>query len=78
MKDLLRNWNFPRALRLILAGAFLWAGISSGEWLPYMAAGIFGLQAIFNVGCCGAACAAPPMNRKTDALVQEVDYDEVK
>ncbi|MBX2981786.1 MAG: hypothetical protein WBB32_14600 [Flavobacteriales bacterium] len=78
MRDLLQNWNFPRVLRLVLAGAFLGAGISSGEWLPYVAAGILGMQAIFNVGCCGAACAVPPVNRKANGLVQEVDHVEVK
>lgn len=78
MRDLFRNWTTSRVLRLVFAGVFLAAGISEGETLAYIAAAVFGLQAVLNVGCCGAACAAPPVNRKADVLVQEVDYDEVK
>lgn len=77
MSDLLRNWNFARVLRLVLAGAFLGAAVSSGEWVAYVVAVVFGLQAIFNVGCCGSACAAPPVNREAVNVVQEVDYEEV-
>lgn len=77
MRNLLRNWNFSRALRLVLAGAFLGAAVTSGEWIAYVVAAVFGLQAIFNVGCCGSACAAPRVNRKTTGLVQETDYEEV-
>ncbi len=77
MGELLRNWNFPRVLRLVLAGAFLGAALSSGEWIAYLIAAVFGVQAIFNVGCCGPACATPPANRRTDPLVQETEYEEV-
>lgn len=78
MSGLLRNWNFPRLLRLALAGAFLGAAISSGERVAYVVAAVFGLQAILNVGCCGSACAAPPVNRKAGNVVQDVDYEEVR
>ncbi len=77
MKDLFRNWNFARALRLVLAGAFLGAAISTGEWIAYVVAAVFGLQAILNIGCCGSSCAAPPVNRKATSLVQDVDYEEL-
>ena len=77
MKDLLRNWNIARLLRLVLAGAFLGAAVSSGEWVAYVVAAVFGLQAILNVGCCGTSCAAPPADRKTGNIVQEVDYEEL-
>lgn len=77
MNGLLRNWNFARVLRIVLAGAFLGAAVSSGEWVAYVVAGMFVLQAIFNVGCCGASCAAPPVNRNAGNIVQETDYEEV-
>ncbi len=77
MGDLLRNWNLARVLRLVLAGAFLGAAVSSGEWVAYVVAAVFGLQAILNVGCCGASCAAPSVNRKAGNIVQETDYEEV-
>ena len=77
MKDLLSNWNFARLLRLVLAGAFLGAAVSSGEWVAYVVAAVFGLQAILNVGCCGTSCAATPADPKTGNIVQEVDYEEL-
>lgn len=77
MGKLLRNWNFARVLRLVLAVAFFGAAVSSGEWIAYVVAAVFGLQAILNVGCCGSACAAPPVNRKAGTLVQDTDYEEV-
>lgn len=77
MRDLLRNWTTARVLRLVLAAVFLAAGISEGETLAYIAAAVFGVQAIFNVGCCGASCAAPPANRKAVGVVQEVDHENV-
>lgn len=77
MTGLLTNWNLARVLRLAFALVFLGAAITGGEPIAYVAAGVFGLQAILNVGCCGSACAAPPANRKTGNVVQEVDYEEV-
>ena len=42
MRNLLRNWSFSRALRLVLAGAFLGAAATSGEWIAYVVAAVFG------------------------------------
>lgn len=78
MGKVFHDWNFARALRLALAVAFLGAAIVGGEWIAYAFAGIFGLQAIFNVGCCGAACVPRPKNPMADPLVQEVTYEEIK
>ena len=77
MSGRLRNWNFTRVLRLMLAGAFLGAAVSSGEWVAYVVAAVFGLQSIFNVGCCGASCSTPPVNRMARNVVQDTDYEEV-
>ena len=77
MRRLLSNWNFARVLRLVLALVFLGAAIFGGEPIAYVAAGVIGLQAILNVGCCGSTCIAPPLNRKAGNVVQEVDYEEV-
>lgn len=77
MGGLLRNWNFARVLRLVLAGAFLGAAVASGEKVAYVVAAIFGLQALLNTGCCGTSCAATPVNRKPGNIVQETDYEEV-
>jgi len=42
--------------------------------------GFFAVQAIFDVGCCGASgCAtAPQPNKQQELSIQEVEYEEVK
>jgi hypothetical protein len=78
MGKVFHDWNIARALWLALAVAFLGAAIAGGEWITYAFAGIFGLQAFFNVGCCGAACVPRSKNPMADPLVQEVTYEEIK
>ena len=78
MNNVFRNWNFARVLRLALAVAFLGAAISGCEWIAYVVAGVFGLQAILNVGCCGASCAPMPKNSQGDTVVQKVTYEEIR
>lgn len=75
---LLHGWNFARLLRLGLALAFLGAAWNNGEWIAYALAALFGLQAVLNTGCCGSACATPPANRKSNAVVEDVHYEEVR
>lgn len=77
MKNLFRNWDSARVLRLVLGGAFLAAGVSSGEWIAYVAGGIFSIQALFGLGCCATGCAIVPPNSKVVGGVQDVDYEEV-
>jgi surface polysaccharide O-acyltransferase-like enzyme len=56
MAGLFRNWGAVRWIRLGLAGALLMAGLTSGDTIAYAGAAFFALQAIFNFGCCAAAC----------------------
>ena len=56
MGTLLSGWGMVRWIRLGLAVALLMAGIASGDTVAYAASALFGLQAMFNFGCCGAAC----------------------
>lgn len=77
MNTLLHNWNMIRCLRLGLAVALLMAGIHSGDTVAYVAAAFFGLQAVFNVGCCGAACTTDSRSAKTDDGANMV-YEDVK
>ncbi len=80
MTALLKNWDFIRVLRLAMA---LWIGYSAvidhQPWLGLMAA-FLGYQAIFNVGCCGAAsCSVPGRSIKDkSAESKDIDYEEVK
>ncbi|MBP8823881.1 MAG: hypothetical protein KBH07_09565 [Flavobacteriales bacterium] len=78
MERLLGPWDGARLLRLGLAVAFLWAAIAEGEAMAWAAAVFFGVQALFNVGCCGAACATPPANRNKAGAADDVNYEEVR
>lgn len=77
MSTLLSNWSF---MRLFRAGIAIWIFIEiwrTGEWLLLAPGSIFALQAIFNVGCCGASgCATPQRNYTSES--EEVAYEEVR
>ena len=78
---MMNQLNFMRFLRAGLAGWAVWEAFASGEWILLLPGGILGLQAIFNVGCCGStACYAPPgrPDRSTPADEEVVVYEEVK
>jgi len=75
---LLTGWDAQRLLRLVFAGVFLAAGMHGHEPLAFGAAAFFGLQAVFNVGCCGAGSCA--VSRSSNAPPEEVQvkYEEIK
>ena len=82
MTTLFQNWHFMRLLR---AGIAIWATVEAfrtTQWLLLLPAGIFAVQAIFDIGCCGTAgCAAPQQKQfgKTSGpATEEVAYEEVK
>ena len=72
-------------MRLLRAGIALWAFTEvwrTGD-LPMLFLGsIFAIQAIFDIGCCGASgCAAPEPSKRSFGAKQdaeEVSFEEVK
>lgn len=56
---LFTGWNAQRWLRSVFAVVFLFAGATRHEPVAFAAAAFFGVQALFNIGCCGAAVCAP-------------------
>ncbi len=63
MSALLR-WHWMRWVRLFAAIAFLVQGFTGREPFALWAGAFFGIQAIFNTGCCAAgACTAPPSRK---------------
>ena len=56
MNGLFRNWGMVRWIRLGLAVALLMAGLASRDVVAFAGAAFFALQAVFNFGCCAAAC----------------------
>ena len=72
-------------MRLFRAGIAIWAiteAWRSSEWLLLIPGGIFALQAIFNIGCCGAAGCASPAQKNFDKndgqTTEDVVYEEVR
>lgn len=72
------QWNIMRFVRAGLAGWAFWEVFHTGEWLLLIPGGIFALQAILNVGCCGSgACYSPPSGQRTTEP-ETVTYEEVR
>jgi len=72
----LLNWNIVRLLRLLLAIFAISAAVSQHDALMGIIGGIFMLQALFNVGCCGIAnCSVTPQTEKMD---KEIVFEEIK
>jgi hypothetical protein len=77
MKEILNtNWGFMRVLRFVLGVAFLFSAYKQLEWIPAIIGGLFMYQSIFNVGCIGGACYAPPTKQSTK--IDDVEYEEIK
>lgn len=73
------NWDFMRLLRAGLAGWAFWQAFATGEWILLLPGGILGLQAAFNIGCCGSAgCYTPPGRAHREAATETVVAEEVK
>ena len=74
----LQNWNLMRILRL---GMGVWLGYSAfaeNQPLLGMLGAIFALQAILNIGCCGAGGCATPRQNNTTQLPEDISYEEIK
>lgn len=80
MKTLLSNWHF---MRLFRAGIAIWAiheAWRTGQWLLLVPGGIFALQAIFDIGCCGASGCAPTRGQHASESnkTEEITYEELR
>lgn len=71
-------------MRLLRAGVAIWAFAEvwrTGDWMLFAFGSIFALQAIFDIGCCGAAGCAAPQQKAFDnskAPTEDIVYEEVK
>lgn len=69
MKErILTGWNAQRWLRLGFGIVFLIAGITEREPVALVAAAFFGVQALFDVGCCGNQACVPPAAKATGRI----------
>lgn len=80
MVNYFRNWNFMRAIRLILGLVILAQGIDASDYLIGALGGLFAAFAIFNVGCSanGGCSTFPNPKISNKKLTNEVEFEEVK
>jgi uncharacterized membrane protein HdeD (DUF308 family) len=74
MKNLLKNWDVSRILRLVLGlGIGVYALITT-EYLLLILAGWLLMQGVLNISCCGTTCAS--QGTKTDK--RDLYKDQIK
>lgn len=77
MKEtLFQNWNWMRALRLIIGIIIIIQAIMSKDWLWGYAGVFFSAMAILNLGCCGSGTCYAPIKKDKDST-KAVIYEEV-
>ncbi len=78
MKNTFSNWNFMRALRLILGIVIIIQGLQAEEFMYAIAGLLLSGMAVANIGCCGiGGCNTTIQTTKTDLPVKEIVYEEV-
>lgn len=75
---LLHDWNVMRVVRMCLAILFLFAAITRQEPVACLAAVYFGIQAVFNMGCCGMGCQPVRKADQASELESTVTYEEIR
>jgi hypothetical protein len=78
MKNILSNWNFMRALRLLLGIIILVQGLQAKEWMYAFAGVLLSGMAIANIGCCGVGgCQVPTRKENPTVNNNEISYEEI-
>lgn len=77
VQQLFSNWHFMRIIRLVLALAILYEAWETHTPLFALLSVPFFLQAIFNVGCNGAACGVPT-SKSDSSKTEEITFTEIK
>jgi hypothetical protein len=78
MKNILSNWNFMRALRLILGVIIIFQGIQQQEWMYAFAGVLLSGMALANIGCCGVGgCHVPTRKTANELTTKEITYEEI-
>jgi hypothetical protein len=78
MKNILSNWNFMRALRLILGVIIVVQGFEAKEWMYAFAGILLSGMAIANIGCCGVGgCSVPSRKENISSIQNDITYEEI-
>jgi hypothetical protein len=74
MNNLFKNWDSGRIIRLILSIALSIYAIVSKDYGFFFLAGLFLLQAVFNLSCCGAGgCASSGTDSQDQVFKGEIE-----
>lgn len=76
MNNVLKNWNASRIIRLLLGVGIAIYAISVKEPLFLIVAGVFLLQGVLNISCCGTGRCSTP--RRTSLQVYKDEIKEFK
>lgn len=77
MKELFKNWNIIRAIRLILGTLILVEGVQAGHWILIIFGAVFAGMSVLNIGCpLGPKCSTPVSDYEDEE--REVIYEEVE
>lgn len=78
MEIIAKQWNLMRVLRLLVGIWAIYSSITDGQPLFGILGGMFILQALLNVGCCGGNnCKIPQNQNQRTTNIKETDYEEV-
>jgi hypothetical protein len=79
---ILTNWTFTRALYLVVGITVIVQSVLSQQWFGAIFGGYFAAMGLFAFGCAsgncfGGNCAAETL-QKSNATIEDVDFEEVK
>lgn len=73
---LFQNWNWMRALRLIIGITIIIQAIMAKDLVFGFAGVFFSAMALLNLGCCGSGTCYTPIN-KGENSTKAIIYEEV-
>ncbi|MEX0637026.1 MAG: hypothetical protein WD135_09685 [Ferruginibacter sp.] len=68
------NWNFLRAVRLLIGLSILTQAVLAKDGLFGLLGILFTAMPLFNIGCCGINSCTTPVNKMNK---KEIIYEEV-
>lgn len=78
MEAILSNWNLMRTLRLAVGVWGVYVAITDAQPLFGILGGMFILQSLLNVCCCGSnGCKIPQNKNQPTTNIIETEYEEV-
>ncbi|WP_144282085.1 hypothetical protein [Chryseobacterium echinoideorum] len=77
MRNLFKNWNFVRLLRLAMGIFLVVEAVKSEIWFLIAVGAVFVAMSVLNIGCCAAGnCSVT--TRSSEKTNDEIEYEEIK